>query len=192
DAIDKGAKVLCGGRRRPDIGDLFFEPTVLADVTPEMAVMQEETFGPLLPVVPVKNASEAVEAANATRYGLSASIWTKDLALGRKLAQQIEAGAVTINDASFHPGVADVPYGGFKNSGLGKSHGNTGLMTMLREQYIDTDPLPSQYKPWWFGYSKDMLEKMDKFVSFVHAKSLLKRLAAIPASLAVLWHRNKL
>lgn len=192
DAIEKGAKILCGGHRRTDIGKLFFEPTVLANVTPEMAVLQEETFGPLLPIVCVKDAAEAVEMANATRYGLSASIWTKNLAHGRELAQQIQAGAVTINDASFHPGVADVPYGGFKSSGLGKSHGDQGLLAMVREQYIDIDPLATQYKPWWFGYSPDMLNKLDRFATYLHAKSLLKKLASIPASIAILWHRNRL
>ncbi|MDQ7064107.1 MAG: aldehyde dehydrogenase family protein [candidate division KSB1 bacterium] len=192
DAVAKGATVRAGGRRRPDIGPLFFEPTVLTDVTSDMLVMQEETFGPILPIVPVKSAEDAVEMANATSYGLSASIWTRDRRKAFELAQRIQAGAVTINDNSFHPGACDVPYGGFKHSGLGKSHGDQGLLDMVREQYIDIDPLPSQYKPWWFRYSPSMREQMSQFIAFIHGTNVIDRLRAIPASLALLWHRNRL
>ncbi len=192
DAVAKGANVRIGGRRRPDMGPLFFEPTVLTDVTSDMLVMQEETFGPILPIVPVKSADEAVEMANATRYGLSASIWTRDRRKAFELAQRIQAGAVTINDNSFHPGACDVPYGGFKHSGLGKSHGDLGLLDMVKEQYIDIDPLPSQYKPWWFRYSESMSEQLSQFIAFLHGRRVAERLRAIPAALSLLWHRNRL
>ena len=192
DAVSKGATIRCGGRRRPDLGPLFFEPTVLTDVTPDMAVLQEETFGPLLPIVPVKNVEEAIQMANATRYGLSASIWTRNRDRGLELAQKIEAGSVTVNDASFHPGACDVPYGGFKHSGLGKSHGDIGLLEMVKDQHIDIDPMPWQYKPWWFRYSEFSRDRMDRFITFLHGLSFGERLRAIPASLALLWHRNRL
>lgn len=192
DAVAKGARVRAGGRRRTDLGPLFFEPTVLTEVTPEMAVMQEETFGPLLPVMPVKDAAEAVKLANQTPYGLSASIWTRDTKRGYALAQQIQAGSVTVNDTTFHPGACDVAYGGFKNSGLGKTHGDAGLLEMVKEQYIDVDPLGWQYKPWWFGYARSLQRKASKFIQFAHGRSWRERLAAAPGSLTMLWHRRKL
>lgn len=192
DAINKGAKVLFGGRRRPELGPQFFEPAILSDVTSDMRVMQEETFGPLLPIVPVADAEEAVRLANATPYGLSASIWTKDVGRAQKLAFQIHAGSVTINDVAFYAGAADVPYGGFKNSGIGKNHGEAGLLDMVREQYIDIEPFAWFYKPWWYRYSQKRVQQLDKFTAFLHSASLIERIKAIPATLAMLIHRSKI
>lgn len=192
DAVQKGARVLCGGRRRRDLGELFYEPTVLVDVTPDMAVMQEETFGPLLPVVRVRDPEEAIDWANRSRFGLSASIWTKDLRRGREMAERIQAGSVTINDVTFYPGAADVPYGGIKASGFGRSHGVEGLLSMVQEQYIDIDPLPGMYKPWWYRYSADTYARIDRFVTFLHGQSLWQKIASIPGVVSLLFHRDRL
>src|SRR5262249_45412748 len=99
DAVAKGARVLTGGRRREDLGGYFFEPTVLVDVDHSMKVMTEETFGPVLPIMVVKDEDEAVREANNSRYGLLASVWTENNEKGRRLARRIEAGSVIVNDA---------------------------------------------------------------------------------------------
>ena len=98
DAVAQGARVLAGGRRNPDYVGLFFEPTVLIDVTHDMDVMREETFGPVLPIMRVRDEEEAIRRANDTRYGLSANVWTREKRRGMALGKRIECGSVVVND----------------------------------------------------------------------------------------------
>jgi acyl-CoA reductase-like NAD-dependent aldehyde dehydrogenase len=190
DAVAKGAKILHGGKRRPDLGPLFFEPAVVAEVNPNMKILQEETFGPLLPIVPVRDADEAINFANATPYGLSASVWTSDLKRGRELAYCLEAGAVLINDALSHVGACEAPHGGAKASGYGRTHGREGLMEMVRMKYVDVDPVTFVRKPWWFGYNAKLLYQLNRFAELQFSRSLLTRLRGLPGSLGLLWRRK--
>lgn len=137
DALTKGATVLAGGKPRPDIGPYFFEPTILSQVTPEMKLFTEETFGPVVAVYPFASVEEAVKLANSSLYGLNASIWTKDLKQARQLAHQIEAGTVNINEA-YAPAWSsvDAPMGGFKESGLGRRHGREGILKYTEAQTV--------------------------------------------------------
>lgn len=121
DAITRGATVLTGGTRR----DAYFEPTILTDVRPEMRVMAEEVFGPVLPVIIVQTADEAIALANKTRFGLGASLWTQDLVEGERLARQLAVGAVFIN--SITKSDPRVPFGGIRESGLGRELSYWGL-----------------------------------------------------------------
>jgi acyl-CoA reductase-like NAD-dependent aldehyde dehydrogenase len=137
DAVKKGAVVVCGGRRRPDLGALFYEPTILTQVTGEMQLFAEETFGPVVSVYPFASESEAVERANATRYGLNASIWTRDTARGARLAQQIRAGNVNVNEAYAATwGSVDAPCGGRKESGMRARHGAEGILKFTETQTV--------------------------------------------------------
>ncbi len=137
DAIDHGAELVVGGKARPDLGPLFFEPTVLSGVLPTMRVCAEETFGPVVAVYPVVDDEEAVSRANDTEYGLSASIWSADLDEARRLAGRIRAGAVNINDgyASTISSVA-APMGGMRASGLGRRHGAEGILRYTEAQTV--------------------------------------------------------
>jgi acyl-CoA reductase-like NAD-dependent aldehyde dehydrogenase len=137
DALAQGAKVLAGGRRRPDLGPLFYEPTILADVRPGMTVYAEETFGPVVSVYRFASETEAVEQANETRYGLSASIWTRDTSRGVRLAAKIRAGSVNINEAYAATwGSVDSPIGGMKESGLRARHGAEGILKFTEPQTV--------------------------------------------------------
>ena len=141
DAVEKGARVIFGGQRRPDLGPLFFEPTLLVDVDHTMKVMTEETFGPIVPIMRVSNADEAIRLANDSPYGLSASIYTRNLRRGAKLAERIEAGDVAINRPQMVIGTPDLPMGGFKQSGIGRRNGPEGLLRFVRSQSILADTL---------------------------------------------------
>ena len=137
DAIAKGTRVLAGGRARPDIGPYFFEPTVLTDVTEAMALCTEETFGPVVAVYPFDEVDEAIERANATRYGLNASIWTADTGKAEEMATRIHAGTVNINEAYAAAWASmDAPMGGFKDSGLGRRHGAEGILKYTESQTV--------------------------------------------------------
>jgi acyl-CoA reductase-like NAD-dependent aldehyde dehydrogenase len=140
DALAKGARLLRGGARRPDLGPLFFEPTVLLDVDHTMVVMREETFGPVVPIMRVADAEEAVRLANDTPYGLSASIFTRDLAKGEHLARQLRTGDVAVNrTAAAVIGAITLPWGGEKLSGVGRRGGPEGLLRFVTTQSIVVD-----------------------------------------------------
>jgi succinate-semialdehyde dehydrogenase / glutarate-semialdehyde dehydrogenase len=146
DAQQGGATVLTGGQPRPDLGPFFFEPTILIDVTPDMEVYGEETFGPVVAVYPVASDEEAIRRANEGRYGLSASVWTRDLALGRTMAAQIVAGAVNINDGYLSAiGSLHAPMGGMRESGLGRRHGRDGIVRYTEPQTVTTQRFPTPY-----------------------------------------------
>jgi succinate-semialdehyde dehydrogenase / glutarate-semialdehyde dehydrogenase len=142
DARSKGATVLTGGRGREEIGQLFYEPTILTGVTPTMRCYAEETFGPVVSVYPVASEAEAVMRANESDYGLSASVWTTNLARGRRVASKIKCGSVNVNDgfaATF--GSIDAPMGGMKNSGLGRRQGRDGIRRFVEVQSVATQSL---------------------------------------------------
>jgi succinate-semialdehyde dehydrogenase/glutarate-semialdehyde dehydrogenase len=190
DAIVKGATVLCGGKRRPDLGPLFFEPAVVVDVNTTMKVLQEETFGPLLPIVPVRDIEEGIALANATPYGLSASVWTANLQRGRELAQRLEAGSVLINDAVSHFGACEAPIGGVKASGYGRTHGREGLMEMVRTKYLDVEPITFLCKPWWFSYNQKLLQQLNRFAEAQFSRSFFARLRGVSAALGLLKRKT--
>lgn len=142
DAKAHGAVVLTGGRHRPDIGPLFYEPTVLSGVTPQMEVFDHETFGPVVSIYRFSDEAEAVQRANEGEYGLNASVWTRDTRRGRAIAAQLVAGSVNVNEgygATF--GSIDVPMGGMRDSGLGRRQGAEGILRYVDPQAIGTQRL---------------------------------------------------
>lgn len=137
DALDKGATLVAGGRRRPDLGPLFYEPTILTDVREDMRVFADETFGPVVSVYPFATEAEVVERANASRYGLNASIWTSNPANGIRLGSQIRTGLVNVNESYAAAwGSVDSPIGGMKESGIGPRHGAEGILKFTETQTI--------------------------------------------------------
>ena len=139
DAVAKGARILVGGNRRGN----FVEPTLLVDVNHEMVLMREETFGPVLPIMKVKDEAEAIRLANDSHFGLSASVWSQDVSRARAVAEQLEVGSVVVNDSIVHYAVAQLPFGGFKQSGDGRTHGSHELLqfTQTRSLVLGLPPL---------------------------------------------------
>lgn len=153
DAVAKGAEIVAGGRRRAGPGQ-FFEPTVLAKCDHTMTVMKEEIFGPIVPIQKVASEDEAVRLANDSHLGLNAYVFTKDRAKGERLAQRIEAGSVIVNDVLVNYGAAEAPFGGIKQSGYGRIHGDDALRAMAETRHVLTSRLPDAKKdPFWFPYS---------------------------------------
>jgi succinate-semialdehyde dehydrogenase/glutarate-semialdehyde dehydrogenase len=155
DAVSKGATVLTGGRPRPDIGPLFYEPTVVTGVTPDMALYREETFGPVVAVTAVADEEQALREANDCEHGLHAAVWTRDVARGRRLAERIETGTVSINEtygASW--GATAAPMGGRKDSGLGRRHGREGLLKYTEPQTVAVQRLVGFAPPDWMPFDQ--------------------------------------
>ncbi|MCH5642901.1 succinic semialdehyde dehydrogenase [Gordonia sp. ABSL49_1] len=149
DAVAKGAKLLAGGKRRADLGPFFYEPTVLADVTDEMTCYGEETFGPVVSIYPVDSTDEAIKLANATRYGLNASVFAGSSAEANAIADQLRAGTVNINEGYAAAWASTAaPMGGMGISGMGRRHGEEGLLkytepqTIAEQRFLGIDRMP--------------------------------------------------
>jgi acyl-CoA reductase-like NAD-dependent aldehyde dehydrogenase len=159
EAVGRGARVLVGGSRRESSDGerqgTFHEPTVLAGVDHSMTVMREETFGPVLPLMNFGTEEEAVRLANDSPFGLTASVWTRDIARGLRVAERIEAGTVMVNEVLYTHGIAQTPWGGVKQSGLGRTHGRLGLLEMVAPHHIHVNRLTRLHDAWWFGYTPD-------------------------------------
>src|SRR4051812_23677165 len=149
DAIAAGAQRLCGGPVEvPGMTGHFIAPTVLTGVTHEMRIMREEIFGPVLPIVTVESEQEAIDFANASEFGLGASVWTLDRDKGERMARQIEAGMVWINDHSYSHGACQCSWGGVKQSGLGRSHSKFGFYECTNVKLVSWEPSRAR-DIWW-------------------------------------------
>jgi succinate-semialdehyde dehydrogenase/glutarate-semialdehyde dehydrogenase len=156
DAVGKGATILAGGCARPDIGPYFHEPTLLADVTDEMSLFADETFGPVVAVSSFTSEEDAIERANASRFGLNFSLWTSDPHRGRRLATRLQAGTVNINEGYISAwGSVDAPMGGMKDSGVGRRHGAVGIRkyteshTVAVQRLMPIAPPPAMSQRLW-------------------------------------------
>ncbi len=151
DARKRGATIASGGERIERPGQ-FFEPTLVLDVTTDMEIYKEETFGPVLPVIKVADAEEAIEMANNHKYGLTGSVWTSDRKKGMELASRMESGQCSINDLLQSVGNPALPYGGVKQSGFGRYHGHEGLYSFMNQKAIFASPDLLSVEPFWFPY----------------------------------------
>lgn len=192
DAVSRGARVLCGGYPRVDLGANFFEPTVIANVDSSMKLFQEETFGPILAMQTVADSEEAIARANDSPFALSASVWTRDAARGQAIAKRLRAGAVMVNDAISYFAIAEAPHGGCAASGWGRTHGQAGLLEMVRTKYIDVDRLPRREKPWWYRYGSDLERAADSFLQFEFGRSLATRLRHARAAMKTMFRNHGL
>ncbi|HUS09066.1 MAG TPA: aldehyde dehydrogenase family protein [Pyrinomonadaceae bacterium] len=153
DAARGGARILTGGKRGAQPNGFFYEPTILTNVDQNMMIMRDETFGPVLPVMTFTTDDEAINLANDSIYGLTASVWTRNIARGRRLAERIEAGTVMVNEVVYTHGIAQTPWGGVKESGYGTTHGRMGLLQLVHSHHIHVNRISFLPDLWWFRYS---------------------------------------
>ena len=180
DAVARGAEVRTGGHRLENEQGWFHQPTVVTAVDHSMKLMRDETFGPVLPIMTFKTEEEAVRLANDSDYGLTASIFTRDIARGRRLAEQIDAGTVMINEVVYTHAVAQTPWGGVKQSGYGRTHGRLGLLEMVTAQHIHVNALPLLSDVWWFPYTRQAGELFRAFAKRFTTGSVLRSSLLLP------------
>jgi len=174
EALARGAKALTGGTPLDREG-YYYPPTVLTGVDHSMRVMREETFGPVLPIMTVKDADEALRLANDSEYGLTASLWTRDMQEARRLRERLQAGVVTVNDCVYSYAEPTSPWGGFKQSGIGRTHGLAGLKEMVQVKYVAEDRNRGAVL-WWFPYGDEFRRLMATSNRALHSRSMLTRL----------------
>jgi acyl-CoA reductase-like NAD-dependent aldehyde dehydrogenase len=155
DATERGAKVLTGGRRPAGLTGPFYLPTVLTDVTPDMVIMREETFGPVMPITVVGDDEEAICLANDLPFGLDAYVFSRDRKHAEAIARRLEAGTVMINDLIASYAAPETPWGGVKQSGIGRVHGGAqGIREFCQERHIMAERASLKRELWWFPYRR--------------------------------------
>ncbi len=177
DAMRKGARVLAGGRRAENLKGHFFEPTVIVDVNHDMECMTEETFGPTMPIMTYSDIDEAVYLANDSRFALTASVWSRDENKAKDICRKLTTGCVTVNDCEYTYGFAVCPWGGPKESGLGRTHSAHGFreFTNMKNLCVTTPRLKKNL--WWHPYSEHRYEQMKAFATGVYGKGIAAKCA---------------
>ncbi len=189
DAIERGAQIRTGGHRL-DTRGWFHQPTVVTGVDHSMKIMSDETFGPVLPIMTFKTDAEAIRLANDSIYGLTASVFTSDIERGRRIAEQIDAGTVMVNEVVYTHAVAQTPWGGVKQSGYGRTHGRLGLLELVTHQHIHVNAMPAFADVWWFPYTKQAGELFRGFARRFTTGSVLNSSLLLPKIVRRLFERR--
>ncbi|RJP76501.1 MAG: aldehyde dehydrogenase family protein [Desulfobacteraceae bacterium] len=195
DALEKGASVLVGGKVDRDQKGLYFPPTILVDTTPDMLVRKEETFGPLLPVIPYDSLEEAVRMANQSEYGLSGSVFTTDMDEGRWVANRLKTGSVNINDVLVTYAYPSLPFGGVKKSGIGSYHGEIGLRAFTNVKSVTEFGWNLKRELFWYPVPEGGDKVAASLLAALFSGNPLRRLtSAVRAGIQVIqiaWSRRK-
>jgi acyl-CoA reductase-like NAD-dependent aldehyde dehydrogenase len=177
DARARGARIETGGERPAGPG-FFYPPTVLTGVDHTMTIMRDETFGPVLPIMRVPSLDEAIRLANDSPYGLTASGWTTSEITAARLERELQAGVVTINDHVYTFSEPTSPWGGVKASGIGRTHGDLGLIEMTQTKYVARD-MSRGGEAWWYPYGAEFKAMMATGLHAFHHPFLMARLYAL-------------
>jgi acyl-CoA reductase-like NAD-dependent aldehyde dehydrogenase len=179
EAVTAGAQVLCGGKRQEGEDAPLFPPTILINTTPNMSIMREETFGPVLCVMEVKDDAEAVALVNDSPYGLTASVWTRNNDRAWTVARNLNVATVAVNDHLWPFFAPEVPWGGIKASGLGRVGGAEGLQTMTYQKVISYDRLNLPREIYWFPRPKWLYFALLMLIPLLYSRRPRKRLKAL-------------
>jgi succinate-semialdehyde dehydrogenase/glutarate-semialdehyde dehydrogenase len=177
DAVAKGARVLVGGRRNPKLAGLYYEPTVVVDVSHDMELMRKETFGPIVAIQKVRDDEEALRLANDSEYGLNGNVWTTDAEKGQRLAERMETGGVCVNDMAITYGIPEAPFGGVKASGVGQVNGAQGIRGYCHAHPILADRKGKGPIQGGYPYTRKSEAGMQKFIRLLWGTPLGRWLA---------------
>jgi acyl-CoA reductase-like NAD-dependent aldehyde dehydrogenase len=191
EALARGARCLVGGRRNPSWPGQFFEPTVLVDVDPGMAVVREETFGPVMTITRVRDEAEALRLANDSAYGLGSSVFTRDAQRAERMARQISAGMTVVNDYGIAYMMQSAPFGGVRTSGFGRINGREGLRACCNEKTVVTDRLPIHQGMSFYPIQPATWPMFEGALSLIYGRGLRTRLGGALGLLRSLWRMRQ-
>lgn len=178
DALQKGASIAAQSQPSGAQDGLFHAATLLVDVNDDMLTMRDETFGPIIAVARVKDQEEAIRRANDSNLALTSSVWTRDNKRGQAIAARLETGVTTINDHLYTHGLSEAPWGGWKESGLGRTHGPEGLQEMTHVKAVNWDMLPTKRNIWWYPFNQDTWQGLLNALRFAFPRSVGEWLGA--------------
>jgi succinate-semialdehyde dehydrogenase/glutarate-semialdehyde dehydrogenase len=167
DAVDKGATIVVGGQRNPELAGLYYQPTVMTNVNHDMKIMREETFGPIICVQRVASEEAALGLANDSRYGLNGNVWSRNTRHAIELAERVETGGISVNDMALTYGVPVAPFGGIKESGVGRVNGEVGIRGYCHAVPVIIERFGGKKLPSAYPHSAAKVEGMKKFMRFL-------------------------
>lgn len=173
-AKEQGATVFTGGKQKEGLKGFFFEPTILTDLTQDMDAVQEEIFGPIVTVLKFSTVDQAIQMANDTSFGLFGSVWTRNLEKGEEIAKKMTMGTISVNNHVYTYGLPQTPWGGNKNSGIGRTHGKFGFEELVEPHHIHIDAGKIQEDLWWQPYNREKLELQSEINDVLFRKKYLK------------------
>jgi acyl-CoA reductase-like NAD-dependent aldehyde dehydrogenase len=191
DAVSKGARVLVGGKRALGERGQFFAPTILVDVTPEMRIMREETFGPVMVICKVQSEDEAITLANATEYGLNSSVFSRDSARAKRIADRLQAGGTCINGFGLTYMAQELPFGGIKGSGFGRLNGREGLRACTTQKSVLADRFPIHVPARLYPVQPGDYARTRQVIELIYRRGLLNRLRSLGALLRGYFSKGK-
>lgn len=191
DAVSKGARVLVGGKRALGERGQFFAPTILVDVTPEMRIMREETFGPVMVICKVQSEDEAITLANATEYGLNSSVFSRDSARAKRIADRLQAGGTCINGFGLTYMAQELPFGGIKGSGFGRLNGREGLRACTTQKSVLADRFPIHVPARLYPVQPGDYARTGQVIQLIYRRGLLNRLRSLGALLRGYFSKGK-
>jgi succinate-semialdehyde dehydrogenase/glutarate-semialdehyde dehydrogenase len=175
DAVASGARLECGGPVEIDgLSGRFYAPAILTGVTHEMRIMREEIFGPVVPVMDVRDEEDAIALANDSEFGLGASVWTSDRDKGRRIARRIESGMVWVNDHMYSHGAVQTSWGGIKHSGIGRSHSKFGFYECVNVKHVAYESGRAR-DFWWYPYDEALGRAVDSAAKLLYGRDADKR-----------------
>ncbi len=191
DAVEKGARALLGGKRNAAWKGQFWEPTVLVDVDHTMSIVHEETFGPVMTIIRVRDEEEAVRLANDCAYGLGSSVFTRDKKRGERIARRISAGMTVVNDYGLAYMMQSAPFGGVRDSGFGRVNGREGLRACCNVKTVVTDRLPIRQAASFYPIRKATFPLMQSVISVVYGRALATKMKGVLGMAKNLWELRR-
>ena len=170
EAVKKGARIVAQSQPVGPQNGHFYPATLMVDTTEDMLLIRDETFGPVIPVMKFATEDEAIAMANNSHLALTSSIWSKDLDRAKRVAGLLESGVTTINDHLYTHGLSEMPWGGWKHSGLGRTHGHEGLLEMTHAKAINWDIIPSKRNIWWYPFNEETYNGLLNAQRFVYPR----------------------
>lgn len=171
DAVRSGANIVAQSRPKGEENGYFYPATLVTGVNHEMKLMREETFGPVIPVMKFRTVEEAIQLANDSTMALTSSVWTKNKKLGKEIAARLESGVTTINDHLYTHGQSETPWGGWKESGVGRTHSLLGFEEMTQPKVINWDLFPTRRNIWWFPFNQETYEGLKAALRFIYPQA---------------------
>lgn len=180
EAKSRNAKIHIGGEKANNLKGYFILPTIISGVDNTFKVVRDETFGPVAPIMPFETEEEAIELANDSEYGLTASVWTKDIKRAKRVASQLEFATVMINENLITHALPQTPWGGVKKSGIGRTHGEEGLLEMVQIRHIHINKVGQKIKsPWMYPYTEEKEELINGMINLFYGKTFSEKISGL-------------
>ena len=188
-AVEDGGTILCGGRKASGLKGHFFEPTIISGLSQSSKLLQDEIFGPIVTISEFSDEDQAVTLANDCQFALTGCVWTSDLARGRRIAERMSGGTVSVNNVAYTYGLASTPWGGNGKSGFGHTHGNLGFAELMEQHHVHSDKGKFGHELWWYPYDREKFDANKVMLEMCFGRKKVRSLLSL-SKLRRVWNKR--